>query len=341
MKKLLSALILLLYSCSSALAFSELYYLKGVNVSEIMPKVKNAYDTKNFTLTKENPYYGISNKNAEDYAVVILQQSGQNMFYYYQSNNNKAINKYILKQIKSADITLEQSEDSRIIGIYDKLADEVINPAKKTVYNFEENSKSSSTKSTTKTANDNTLRGYVAQIPKGTKFSTYLQNAINTSTASVGDEIIAILSDNWTYNGSVVAPQGSVLYGNLILAHPAQYASRNGRVVINFDKLVTPEGKILNISTEKVDFSVENDGKVVSTVKNVATGAIIGALGGLIVGALSGGDNLGRAVAIGTAVGAGGSLAGSTIEKGVDAEIPSYTELEIELSKTLRVTLSE
>lgn len=340
MKKLLSVLILLSYSCSSALAFSELYYLKGANVSEIMPKVKNAYETKNFTLTKENPYYGKSNKNAEDYAVVILQQSGGNMFYYYQSNNNKTVNKYILKQIKAADIELEQSEDSRIIGIYDKLASEVINPAKKTVYNFEEDSYSAS-ESVTKKSDDNSLRGYVAQIQKGTKFSTYLQNAINTSTASVGDEVIAILSDNWTYNGSIVAPQGSVVYGSLVLAHPAQYASRNGRVVIKFDRIVTPEGKTLYISTEKIDFSVENDGKLVSTAKNVATGAIVGALGGLLVGALSGGDHLGRAVAIGTAVGAGGSLATSTIAKGVDAEIPSYTELEVELSKTLRVTLSE
>ncbi len=340
MKKLLSVLILLSYSCSSALAFSELYYFKGVNVSEIMPKVKNAYETKSFTLLKENPYYGKSNKTPEDYAVVILQQSGQNMFYYYQSNNNKAVNKYILKQVKSSGIELEQSEDSRIIGIYDKLAGEVINPAQKTVYNFEEEDTSTQDFNTKKTDNG-TLRGYVAQIQKGTKFSTYLQNAINTSTASVGDEVIAILSDNWTYNGSIIAPQGSVVYGSLTLAHPARYGSRNGRVVIDFNKIVTPDGKILNISTEKIDFSVENDGKIASTAKNVATGAIVGALGGLLVAALSGGDNIGRAVAIGTAVGAGGSLAGSTIEKGVDAEIPSYTELEIELSKTLRITLSE
>lgn len=341
MKKLLSVLILFLYSCSNAFAFSELYYLKGVTVQELMPKVKNSYITKNFTLTKENPYYGISNKNTGEYAVVILQQSGQNMFYYYQSNNNKALNKHILKQIKAANIVYEQSENSHIIGIYDNLANQVINPSAKTVYNFEEPAQTVSTSKRTSTKESNSLKGYVAQIEKGTKFGAYLQNPINTSTASVGDEIIAVLTDNWTYNGYMVAPQGSVVYGSLSLAHSARYGSRNGRVVINFDRIVTPNGKTLNISTEKIDFSVENDGKVSSTVKSVATGAIVGALGGLIVGALSGGDHLGRAVAIGTAVGAGGSLATSTIQKGVDAEIPSYTELEIELSKSLRVTLSE
>ena len=340
MKKLLSVLITMFYFSANAYAFSELYYLKNTTTQEIMPKVKNAYLSKNYYLTKENPYYGTSNKDANEYAVVILQQSGQNMFYYYQSNDNKAINKYILKQIKSSDITVEKSENSHLIGIYDNLASQVINPAKKPVYNFEDTPQvTTSNVSTTKKSD--TLRGYVAQIDKGTKFGAYLQSPINTSTASVGDQVVAVLTDNWTYNGHVIAEQGSVVYGALTLAHPAQYGSRNGRVVINFDKIVTPQGKTLNISTEKIDFSVENDGKVASTAKNVATGAIVGALGGLLLGALSGTDNLGRAVAIGAGIGAGGSLATSTIERGVDAEIPSYTELEIELSKTLRVTVSE
>lgn len=340
MKKIISALIVFFYSCCNAYAFSELYYLKNVNTSQIAPIIKNAYSAKNFSLYKENPYYGINNRYTEEYATVILQQSGNNMFYYYNSNDNKTLNRYIIRQFKSADIVYEQSENTHLIGIYDNLASQVINPSTKPVYNFEDNVQTTP-KTATATRKSDSLRGYVAQIEKGTKFGVYLQNPINTSTAQVGDEVIGILSDNWTYNGYTIAPQGSVLYGSLTLAHAAQYASRNGRVVINFDRLVTPDGKTYNISTEKIDFTVENDGKVVSTVKDVATGAIVGALGGLLIGALAGGDHIGRAVAIGTGIGAGGSLITSTAQKGVDAEIPSYTELEVELSKSFRVTLSE
>ena len=83
MKKLISALIVFFYSCCNVYAFSELYYLKNVSTSQIAPIIKNAYAEKNFSLYKENPYYGINNRYTDEYATVILQQSGNNMFYYY------------------------------------------------------------------------------------------------------------------------------------------------------------------------------------------------------------------------------------------------------------------
>jgi len=340
MKKILALLIAMLYSCSNAFALSELYYVKNIKANSLNTTVKNAYIDQNYTLKKENPYYGISNKNSSDYAVVILQQSGENLFYYYTSTSNKKINKNILKTLKSSGITYEQSFNSSLHEIFEKLANEVVNPSTANKYNFDEPTQTTTTKKTT-TVDNSTLSGYVAQISKGTKFDVYLQNPINTSTARVGDKVTAVLTNNWTYNGYVVAPQGSLVYGELTLAHPAQYGSRNGRVVINFNQLVTTTGKTYNISTEKVDFSVDNDGKLSSSVKNVATGAIIGALGGLLIGALAGGDHLGRNVAIGAGVGAGSAVIGSTIEKGVDAEIPSFTELELVLTDVLRVTLTK
>ena len=341
MKKIFAIILTLFYSCSNAFALSELYYFKNVKANSINSVVKNAYNAQSYTLQKENPYYGISSKNSSDYAVVILQQSGDNLFYYYKSNDNKRINKNILKTVKSSGIDYEQSFNSNLLGIFDNLANQVINPSAATRYTFEEPAQSSSSSSSYSKKDNSTLSGYVAQISKGTKFDVYLQNPINTSTASVGDKVVAVLTNNWIYNGYTVAPQGSLVYGELILAHPAQYGSRNGRVVIKFNQLVTPNGKAFNIATEKVDFSVDNDGKLVSSVKNVATGAIIGALGGLLIGALAGGDHLGRSVAIGAGIGAGGAAIGSTVEKGVDAEIPSFTELELELSESLRVTLTE
>ena len=58
-----------------------------------------------------------------------------------------------------------------------------------------------------------------------------------------------------------------------------------------------------------------------------------------MVGALSGGEHIGRSVAIGAGVGAGSSAIYSTAERGVDAEIPSYTEIEITLTQPLNVTV--
>ena len=136
-----------------------------------------------------------------------------------------------------------------------------------------------------------------------------------------------------------VAPQGSLVYGTLTKARPATYGSRNGRVIINFNQLVTPDNKTYNISTEEIDFTVSNEGKVGNSLKSAAGAAVAGALVGLLVGALTGGEHIGRNVAIGAGVGAGSSVIYTTAERGVDAEIPSFTELDITLTQPLSVTV--
>ncbi len=183
------------------------------------------------------------------------------------------------------------------------------------------------------------LKGSVVSIDSGTKINTYLQNPINTASANVGDKVVVVLTDDLKYNGVLAIPQGSLVYGTLSKARHATYGSRNGRVVIEFNQLVTPDNKVYEISAEKIDFTVTNDGKVGRTVGNAVAGAAVGALAGLLFGALGGG-NIGTAAAIGAGVGAGTSLIGSGAERGVDAEIPSFTQLELTLTKPVRVSVS-
>ncbi len=344
MKKIISILIMFFFiSTSNCYALSELYYLKSIKTENLAPIVENVFNSQDFHLVKKNPYYGISQNNQQT-AVVITQQSGENMFYYYQSDDNNRINKNILKNLKKLGITVEQSFNTSLIEIYENLAKEVASDsvALKT-YTFEEPQSPAfeppQQAKNINTQQNNLYRGYVAQLSSGTKIPVYLQNAIDTSTASQGDSVIAVLTNNLTYNGMEVAPQGSLVYGNLSKARPASYGSRNGRVVINFNKLVTPDNKVYNISTEEIDFTVSNEGKVGNSVKSAAGAAVVGALLGLLVGAISGGDHIGRNVAIGAGVGAGSSVIYSTAEKGVDAEIPSYTELELTLTQPLNISV--
>ena len=345
MKKFFALLIAFFYvTVSNCYAFSALYYLKGIKTTELEPVVENAYSSQYFNLVKKNPYYGISQKG-NDTAVIIMNQSGDNMFYYYQSpEENLKVNKSVIKEIKKLGIVCEQSFNSGLIEIYDNLAKEVSsNTVSLKTYNFEEpvqNVFEPPTQNSNQTmVRPTTYQGYVAQLSAGTKIEAYLQNSINTATASKGDQITAVLTNGLKYNGMEVAPQGSVVYGSLAKARPATYGSRNGRVVINFNKLVTPENRVYDISTEEIDFTVSNEGKVGNSLKSAAGAAIAGALVGLLVGALSGGEHIGRNVAIGAGVGAGSSAIYSTAERGVDAEIPSYTEIEIILTQPLNVTV--
>lgn len=348
MKKIITLfLALLLSTFNSVFAFSEVYYLKNATPAAIQPSVLNAFYSQDYqVVSQKNPYYAKSTKDPDDYAIVILQQSGNNTFYYYQSNDNKKINKYIIKAIKRADIEYEQSYNVNTISTFDEIAKRTMQTAGSQVQNTyvfndrepEYSSAYSTSSSVTQKQNSNTYKGYVANVESGTKMNIYLQSAINTSSAVEGDRVIAVLTEDLKYNGYVVAPQGSLVYGILTKARHATYGSRNGRVVIDFNQLVTPDGKTFNIETEKIDFTVTNDGKVAKVASNVAVGAVVGALTGLLIGAMTG--HVGASTAIGAGVGAGGALIGGTVERGVDAEIPSFTEMEIVLTKPFSTTVS-
>lgn len=189
----------------------------------------------------------------------------------------------------------------------------------------------------------NVLKGSVVKIPKGTSINAYLQHPINTAVANEGDSVNAILQDNWYYKKSLIAPQGSVLFGHLTKANSASYGSSNGYVQIEFNKLITLDGQEYELLSEKIDFKVTNDGKVTASVKKVAKWAVAGAAIGAIAAMMfSNGDgsDIAKGALIGAGSLAGGALIGAVAEKGVDAEIPSYTEIQVVLENPLNVVVT-
>ncbi len=340
MKKFIAFLILFFFMVTnSCYAFSELYYFKNIKTSAVEPLVKSSIEAGSYKIVKENPYYALSGQN-DDYAVIVLQQSGDNMFYYYKSDKNSKINKAILKEIKKQNIVCEQSFNKNIISIYDDIADTLVaNSGNPFQYTFEENTVQIPQQKVAETVSQKVLSGYIAQISAGTKFNVYLQDAINTATASQGDSVVAVVQDGISYNGNIVIPQGSLVYGTLKKARSATYGSLNGKIIIDFNRIVTPDNYNYNISVEKIDFVVANEGKLTETAKGAATSAAIGAVLGLLFGLISDNGHAGRAAAIGAGVGAGSSLVFSAAEKGVDAEIPSFTELELTLTSPLNVNI--
>lgn len=343
MKKIIASLILLFFTATnSCYAFSELYYFKNIKTSEVEPLVKNSFGLYDYKVKKENPYYAV-NELGGDYAIVILQQSGDNMFYYYQAEKGNKPNKALLREIKRKNIVCEQSFNTGIIGVYDEIAEGLkANEGNPIQYSFKDEETVTIQPQQKKAYYDDQklYSGYVAQVAAGTKFNVYLQNAINTATASEGDTVVAVVQDGLMYNNTVVIPQGSLVYGTLTKARNATYGSLNGRIVIDFNKIITPENKIYDISAETIDFSVSNEGKGKETVKNAASTAAVGAILGLLFGLLADNGHAGRSAAIGAGIGAGSSLVYSAAEKGVDAEIPSFTELEVTLKGPLNVSVS-
>lgn len=341
MKKFLALFVAIVYmmSANACFAVSHLYFVRNTSKNTVKPLVEKSFTSKKYSISKYDPYLGTTQNNKKD-AVVVLQTSGANMFYYFDGDSN-ALNNAILKEFNKLNLSYDESFNTTYLSTIATKAQNVrANLSSK--YTFEEVSKDAQEiqQRSGRVVSQDVLRGYVGQISRGTTFNAYLQTPVNTANANVGDKVTAVLSEDWVYNNCVVAPQGSMVYGTLTKARHATYGSMNGRVVIEFNQIKTTEDKVYDVSVDKVDFVVSNDGKVKSVVTKVATQAIIGAVLGLVVGLLASDASVGKSVAIGTAGGVATGVLSSGVEKGVDAEIPIYTELELELTKPLSVVLS-
>lgn len=346
MKKFFALFLCVLYFLSTNIcyAFEELYYLKNIDKQSATGYIKEVLTDKDFIIKNEEPLHVISEKKSENFAIIVLQPSGKNLFYYYESNDkNKKLNKNILKAFKKKDIVYEQSLDAMHLANFSDIVYRY-NTGTKKIYTFEEPKPKQNTtvfENTPKTA-PTTLKGYAGKIGNGKRLNIYLQSGINTATAAEGNIVNAVLKQDWTYKEYTVAPVGSLVTGTIVKASPAKLGSRNGSVDIVFNKILTPDGKTLNISTEKVEFNVTNEGKAKQVITATLGMALLGAALGVAFAFIGGGSasNIANGAIIGASVGGGSALVTGVAQKGVDAEIPAFTDIEIILDKPVDVVLS-
>lgn len=183
--------------------------------------------------------------------------------------------------------------------------------------------------------NPKTITGTVLVVPSGESFEAVLQSAISSESLAEQDTIAAVLSTDWYYNGTLIAPQGSVIYGRATDVKKAGYAYANGRLAMTFDEILTPNGDRIKLTTNKV-YVVIKDKRVAKIAANV----VIGALGGVVTGALysliTGGDVAGG-LAVGSAIGAAGGMVSAVAHKGEGAEVPAGTSIIVKLVQPIEV----
>ena len=182
-----------------------------------------------------------------------------------------------------------------------------------------------------------TLTGNVVQIPAGTVLKITFDSGINSGSLEKDDRLTATLTENFVYNGVLIAPAGSLVYGTATDAQNAGYAYGSGAVEFSFNQILTPDGNLIDISTEKIYMEEENE-----RAKKMTRDIVVGALGTMLIGAaftaLGGGDDWGRNMLIYGGVGAlGGGLRGA-MQRGRDVNIPDGTTFELKLSAPLTVS---
>lgn len=193
---------------------------------------------------------------------------------------------------------------------------------------------------------NNTLRGNVVMVPAGATVKATLTAPLSSEYTTTGQTITLALNSDFYYDGKLIAPAGSMVYGTVIEATKAKIGSLNGKLCVRFTQIYTPYGTQIPISAViKTD---DSTGVLVGGTKldvtkeyakDLAAGSAAGALSGLVFGALAGG-NVGRGAALGTAVGAGGGLVKSVWDKGNDVEIPANATIDIMLTQPITVSSS-
>lgn len=179
------------------------------------------------------------------------------------------------------------------------------------------------------------LKGAVVTIAKGTVLGATLQSSVSSASLAQSDKITAVLDEDFKYNGYLIFPAQTVIYGDAIKANSASCAYGNGSLELSFNQALLPNGNKINISTEKISY-VKNSERAVNITKNVVAGAGIGILTGLL-SAVSTGDYA-QAALIGASIGSAGGGIYAVTQKGQEIEISEGTKLNLRISEPINIS---
>ena len=86
------------------------------------------------------------------------------------------------------------------------------------------------------------------RIPAGTKLSIKMLSPVTTSANLPGADFSAMLITEQTADNDVILPMGSVVRGNIKSITPAKRMSKGAILYLDFDHVVTPNGRQLPLS---------------------------------------------------------------------------------------------
>lgn len=180
----------------------------------------------------------------------------------------------------------------------------------------------------------NVLSGSVVYIPDGTSFTAALLSDISSESLVNNDRISAELDQDWSYNGQLIAPAGSILNGRAVDTKSASFAMGNGQIGLLFDEVMTPDGNLIPLKTNKV-YIVGNNSRALNITKRVAGGAAAGLLLSA-VSMLMGADPT-HAIIYGMSLGAGGGAISAISAKGEEIQLIEGSQLQIMLTEPLTI----
>ncbi len=167
-------------------------------------------------------------------------------------------------------------------------------------------------------------------VPAGTHLVVRMIDGVDSDRNKVGDTFQASLEDSLIVNGTVIAPKGSTVYGQLQQVKSAGRIEGQSELRLGLTGIVV-NGATYNIATGT--YTAQGSSRGHQTAKRAG----IGALAGGIIGAIAGG---GKGAAIGAGVGAGAGTAVQVMTHGQQVHVPSETVLDFTLQQPVNLPVS-
>jgi hypothetical protein len=172
-------------------------------------------------------------------------------------------------------------------------------------------------------------RGRVT-VPAGSRILIRMIDSIDSNKQKAGYRFTASLETNLQADNVVVAPRGTLVYGQLASASSAGRMAGSSELTIELTDVVI-NGTAYPLVTST--YEVKGKGEGSNTAKKVVGGAGLGAL----IGGLAGG---GKGAGIGVLAGAAGGTAIAASKKGQQLSIPSETLLEFRLAQAVTLPVA-
>lgn len=86
------------------------------------------------------------------------------------------------------------------------------------------------------------------RIPAGTKLKLQLLDPVNTVAENAGDPFSAMLLEDQTSGTNIILPAGSIIRGCISKITPVRRLSRGAVLYLDFDHVVTPNGRQLPLT---------------------------------------------------------------------------------------------
>ena len=246
MKKIICILVCLIFTAEWSLAaeISRLYLLEKAQPQALKYQINPIFNKLGYNLIKDGDYLIYENPAKSVFNVIVFKQNGNDCYYYYLSNEGQDLNKTALETFDSYNYEYKRIKNSAFLDLFYNDTTNFLTNSKSSIktvsdhnlgiqtsekstneYDFSDEAQErfnqgqvspQQTQQQLTITPSNVLVGSLLHLEAGSGFNAVLSSGISSESISNNDRISAQLMQDWTFNGIVIAPAGSLVNGNVI-----------------------------------------------------------------------------------------------------------------------------